>query len=304
MYPVDTPNELPKQQGLYDPANEHDACGIGFVVNINAEPSHDIVLKGLQILVNLAHRGACGCDAETGDGAGVLIQIPHEFFLKATPEFGFRLPEKGQYGIAMCFLPVERSQRLICEGLLEKISREEGLAVLGWRDTPLNVDAIGRVARASQPYIEQFFAGRPAGISDDDFERRMYVIRKRVEAEVAASDMREKSFFYIPSFSHRTIIYKGLLLANQIGEFYNELLDPDTRSALCLVHQRFSTNTFPTWQLAHPFRYSVPQRRDQHRPRQRELDECAPVGIRNAELRCEEARADHSAGCKRFGFAR
>jgi glutamate synthase (NADPH) large chain len=253
VYPVDTPNQLPTKQGLYDPANEHDACGIGFVVNIKGEPSHDIVLKGLQILVNLAHRGACGCDSETGDGAGVLIQIPHEFFSKATHEFGFSLPEKGQYGVAMCFLPVERQQRLACEGLLEKISREEGLSVLGWRDTPLNVDAIGRVARASQPYIEQFFVGRPVGLTDDEFERKMYVVRKRVEAEVAGSDMREKAFFYIPSFSGRTIVYKGLLLANQIGEFYNELLDPETKSALCLVHQRFSTNTFPTWQLAHPF---------------------------------------------------
>ncbi|MBV9267985.1 MAG: glutamate synthase subunit alpha, partial [Acidobacteriaceae bacterium] len=256
MYPVDTPlNQLPEKQGLYDPAHEHDACGIGFVANITGEASHDIVLKGLQILVNLAHRGACGCDAETGDGAGVLIQIPHEFFRKATPPFGFTLPDKGQYGVAMCFLPVELQQRLTCEGLLEKISREEGLTVLGWRDTPLNVDAIGRVARASQPYIEQFFVGRPAGLTDDEFERKMYVIRKRVEAQVADSDLREKSFFYIPSFSARTIVYKGLLLANQIGEFYNELLDPDTRSALCLVHQRFSTNTFPTWQLAHPFHF-------------------------------------------------
>ncbi len=255
MYLPETPNQLPNAQGLYDPANEHDACGIGFVANIKGEPSHDIVLKGLQILVNLAHRGACGCDAETGDGAGVLIQIPHQFFAKETRTLGFSLPEAGHYGIAMCFLPVELQQRLACEGLLEKISREEGLTVLGWRDTPLNVDAIGRVARASQPYIEQFFVGRPAGLTDDEFERKLYLVRKRVEALVAESDMRDKSFFYLPSFSSRTIVYKGLLLANQIGEFYNELLDPDTKSAMCLVHQRFSTNTFPTWQLAHPFRY-------------------------------------------------
>ncbi|MBV9081708.1 MAG: glutamate synthase large subunit, partial [Acidobacteriaceae bacterium] len=178
-----------------------------------------------------------------------------EFFAKATGELGFSLPARGGYGVGMCFLPVERQQRLACEGLLEKVSREEGLTVLGWRDTPLNVDAIGRVARASQPYIEQFFVARPAGISDDEFERKLYVVRKRAEALVAESDMRDKSFFYIPSFSSRTIVYKGLLLANQIGEFYGELLDPDTKSALCLVHQRFSTNTFPTWQLAHPFRY-------------------------------------------------
>ena len=255
MYPVDTMNQLPHAQGLYDPAHEHDACGIGFVANIKGEASHEIVLKGLEILVNLAHRGACGCDSETGDGAGILIQIPHAFFAREAPASGFTLPGPGQYGIAMCFLPVELQQRLTCEGMLERISREEGLTVLGWRDTPVEVDAIGRVARASQPYIQQFFVGRPPGLTDDEFERKLYVVRKRMEKQVVESDVRDKSFFYIPSFSSRTIIYKGLLLAHQIGQFYNELLDPDTTSAMCLVHQRFSTNTFPTWQLAHPFRY-------------------------------------------------
>ena len=255
MYLADTEWQAPAAQGLYEPRNEHDACGVGFIVSIKAEASHDIVLKGLEILVNLAHRGACGCDSETGDGAGILIQIPHEFFSREVKSLGFALPPSGEYAIAMCFLPVEPQQRLACEGLLEKISREEGLSVLGWRDAPVQVDAIGRVARASQPYIEQFFVGRPASLTSDQFERKLFVVRKRVEALVAASDMRDKGFFYIPSFSSRTIIYKGLLLAHQIGEFYNELLDPETKSALCLVHQRFSTNTFPTWQLAHPFRY-------------------------------------------------
>jgi glutamate synthase (NADPH/NADH) large chain len=254
VYPVDT-NQLPSPQGLYDPAHEHDACGIGFVVNISGAVSHNIIQQGLQILVNLAHRGACGCDSETGDGAGVLIQIPHKFFARETASLGFKLPAAGEYGVAMCFLPVERQQRLVCEGWLERISREEGLTVLGWRDTPVEVDAIGRVARASQPYIQQLFVAAPAELSGDEFERKLYVVRKRAEALVAESDMRDKGFFYLPSFSSRTIIYKGLLLAHQIGEFYNELLDPDTESALCLVHQRFSTNTFPTWQLAHPFRY-------------------------------------------------
>ncbi len=255
MYPVDRFKQLPAPQGLYNPTYEHDACGIGFVVNVNGEPSHEIVLKGLEILVNLQHRGACGCDSETGDGAGILIQIPHHLFTSETSKLGFELPAPGEYGIAMCFLPVERQQRLACEGLLEKISREEGLTVLGWRDTPVQVDAIGRVARASQPYIEQFFVARASAMTADEFERKLYVVRKRVESLVAKSGMRDRAFFYIPSFSCRTIIYKGLLLANQIGEFYNELLHPETKSALCLVHQRFSTNTFPTWQLAHPFRY-------------------------------------------------
>ncbi|MFL6450598.1 MAG: glutamate synthase large subunit [Bryobacteraceae bacterium] len=249
-------SNFPAPQGLYHPSQEHDACGLGFIVNIAGKASHDIVLKGLEILTSLEHRGACGCDEETGDGAGILIQIPHQFFAKETPNFGFDLPAKaGDYGVAMCFLPVERQGRLACEGVLEKITRDEGLTVLGWRDIPVDVDAIGRVARASQPYIEQLFVRRPEGMDADEFERKLYVIRKRAEAEIRGSELRDRDTFYIPSFSSKTIIYKGLLLAYQIGQFYNELLDPDTTSALCLVHQRFSTNTFPTWQLAHPFRY-------------------------------------------------
>jgi len=248
-------NKLPGEQGLYSPQNEHDACGIGFVVNIAGEPSHEIVLKGLQILINLTHRGACGCDPETGDGAGILIQIPHKFFARECASLGFTLPPPGEYGLGMIFLPVEPAQRLICEGIIERVVREEGLTVLGWRDTPVDVDAIGRVARASQPYIEQLFIRGAAGMSQDALERRLYVIRKRVEVEVGNTDLREKGFFYIPSLSTRVVVYKGLLLAGQMGAFYNELLDPDTTSALCLVHQRFSTNTFPTWPLAHPYRY-------------------------------------------------
>ncbi len=246
---------LPVEQGLYDPRNEHDACGIGFVVNIKGEQSHEIILKGLEILINLAHRGACGCDPETGDGAGILIQIPHKFFARECAGLGFVLPPAGEYGVGMVFLPVEPSNRLLAEGILERIAREEGLTVLGWRDTPVNADAIGRVARASQPYIEQVFIAGVPGMTEDQLERKLYVIRKRAESEIAASNLPDKGFFYIPSLSARTIIYKGLLLAPQIVEFYNELADPDTMSALCLVHQRFSTNTFPSWQLAHPYRY-------------------------------------------------
>src|SRR5580698_8782937 len=246
---------LPVEQGLYDPRHEHDACGIGFVVNIQGVQSHDIIEKGLQILINLAHRGACGCDPETGDGAGILIQIPHKFFARECAGLGFTLPPSGEYGVGMVFLPVEPSHRLLAEGILERIAREEGLSVLGWRDTPVEVDAIGRIARASQPYIEQIFIGGVPGISSDELERKLYIVRKRAEAEIAATDLPDKHFFYIPSLSSRTIIYKGLLLANQISEFYKELSDPDAVSALCLVHQRFSTNTFPSWQLAHPYRY-------------------------------------------------
>src|SRR5271168_2984283 len=248
-------NGLPVEQGLYDPRNEHDACGIGFVVNIKGEQSHEIILKGLEILINLSHRGACGCDPETGDGAGILIQIPHKFFARECAQLGFTLPAAGEYGVGMVFLPVEPPHRLLAEGILERIAREEGLTVLGWRDTPVEVDAIGRIARASQPYIEQIFIGGASGLSQDELERKLYIVRKRAESEIAAADLPDKNFFYIPSLSSRTIIYKGLLLANQISEFYQELSDPDAVSALCLVHQRFSTNTFPSWQLAHPYRY-------------------------------------------------
>ncbi|MGH9559735.1 MAG: glutamate synthase central domain-containing protein, partial [Bryobacteraceae bacterium] len=239
-------------QGLYHHRNEHDACGMGFIVNLGGERSHDIVEKGIEILINLTHRGACGCDPETGDGAGILIQIPHEFFARRLP---FALPERGTYGVGMMFLPVEPQQRLICEGIVERIAREEGLTVLGWRDTPINSEGIGRQARASQPYIEQVFLQASPSWTQDEFERKLYVTRRRAEAEVAQSDVHQRDFFYIPSMSSRTIVYKGLLLAPQIAKFYRELSDPQTRSAMCLVHQRFSTNTFPSWKLAHPYRF-------------------------------------------------
>jgi glutamate synthase domain-containing protein 2/glutamate synthase domain-containing protein 1/glutamate synthase domain-containing protein 3 len=246
---------LPDAQGLYNPAQERDACGLGFIANIKGEKSHDIIQKGIQILINLTHRGACGCDPDTGDGAGILIQIPHQFFARECQQLGFTLPKPGEYGVGMVFLPVRRTQRLQCEGILERVVREEGLTVLGWRDTPIDSNAIGRLARDSQPYIQQLFIERAPGMSEDELERRLYRVRKRAENEIASSDIRDRDFFYLPSLSCRTIIYKGLLLAPQIANFYRELKDPDVTSALCLVHQRFSTNTFPTWQLAHPFRY-------------------------------------------------
>ncbi len=246
---------LPPPQGLYNPGLEKDACGIGFVANIKGARSHDIIVKGIEILINLTHRGACGCDPDTGDGAGVLIQIPHEFFARECGKLGMNLPAPGEYGVGMVFLPVERHDRLHCEGIVERVVREEGLVLLGWRDTPIDANAIGRIARASQPYIEQVFIGRSLGTSAEDLERKLYVVRKRVEAEIANSELREKGFFYIPSLSSRTIVYKGLLLAPQITRFYKDLSDPEAMSALCLVHQRFSTNTFPTWPLAHPFRF-------------------------------------------------
>jgi glutamate synthase domain-containing protein 2/glutamate synthase domain-containing protein 1/glutamate synthase domain-containing protein 3 len=233
---------------------------MGLVASIKGERSHEIIRKGLEVLINLTHRGAAGCDPETGDGAGILIQIPHEFFVQECGQLGIQLPEPGAYGVAMCFLPVEKHNRLQCEGVFERIAQEEGLTVLGWRDTPLNGDAVGREARASQPYIEQLFVSRPQGsehasLDEDAFERLLYRVRRRTENEIANSEIEEKETFYVPSFSCRTIIYKGLMLAPQIERFYFELANPLVKSALCLVHQRFSTNTFPSWKLAHPYRY-------------------------------------------------
>ena len=242
-------------QGLYHPRNEHDACGMGLVASIRGEKSHDIIRKGLEVLINLTHRGAAGCDPETGDGAGILIQIPHVFFARECGELGIQLPAPGAYGVAMCFLPVEKHSRLQCEGVFERIAQEEGLTVLGWRDTPVNGDAVGREARASQPYIEQFFVGRPKGLEEDSFERLLYRVRRRTENEILESEIEDKETFFVPSFSCRTIVYKGLMLAPQIEKFYYELANPLVISALCLVHQRFSTNTFPSWKLAHPYRY-------------------------------------------------
>jgi glutamate synthase (ferredoxin) len=248
-------NGLPPAQGFYDPAQEHDACGIGFVASISGQKSHEIIRKGIQVLLNLAHRGACGCDPETGDGAGVLIQIPHKFFARECEKLGFALPRAGSYGVGMIFLPVEKHPRLQCEGILERIVAEEGMRLLGWRDTPTYASAIGRVARASQPYIQQIFVRCAPGMDEDAFERKLYVVRKRAENEIRESGIEDADTFYIPSLSCRTIVYKGLLLAPQIANFYRELSDPDAVSALCLVHQRFSTNTFPSWQRAHPYRY-------------------------------------------------
>ena len=245
----------PDPQGLYHPQHEHDNCGMGLVASIKGEASHDIIRRGLEVLINLTHRGAAGCDPETGDGAGILIQIPHAFFAMECATLGMNLGERGTYGVAMVFLLVDKHARLQCEGVFERMAQAEGLTVLGWRDTPVNGDAIGREARASQPYIQQFFVGRPEGMDEDAFERLLYIVRRCTFNEIGASDIVDKGDFYVPSFSCRTIIYKGLMLAPQIEKFYVELANPLVASALCLVHQRFSTNTFPSWKLAHPYRY-------------------------------------------------
>jgi glutamate synthase domain-containing protein 2/glutamate synthase domain-containing protein 1/glutamate synthase domain-containing protein 3 len=245
-----------KTTWLRDPRLEHDACGVGFVVNVKGERSHGIIEKGLEVLRNLTHRGACGCDPLTGDGAGMLVQIPDAFFRREAKTDRIELPAPGSYAVAMVFLPSEVTQRNECERMFEKIVREEGQVMLGWRRVPVDQKVPGEVARTAMPKLRQLFIGRGRNTPDQTaFERKLYVIRKRVEATVRNSKMPESEHFYVASFSSRTIVYKGMLLPEQIPHFYHDLVDPLFVSALALVHQRFSTNTFPSWDRAHPYRY-------------------------------------------------
>ena len=248
--------ELPPAQGLYDPAQEHDACGVGFVVDIKGRVSRSIVSQSLTVLKNLLHRGACGCETNTGDGAGILVQLPHKFLHRVAREAQLTLPEPGAYGTGIVFLPRNPEQRRWCEQTFEQIIAEERQTLLGWRDLPTDDSPIGPSARASEPLIRQIFVGRSKRIRDRAaFERKLYVIRKRVEHAVWNSPMPERKLFYLPSLSARTLIYKGMLSADQIETMFPDITAPDFESALALVHQRFSTNTFPSWPLAHPYRY-------------------------------------------------
>ena len=248
------PGSPPKAQGLYDPRYERDGCGIGFIVKINGEKSHGIVQKGLQILENMAHRGAQGCDPCTGDGAGILIQIPHDFFRRSAAEAGVKLPAAGEYGVGMAFLPADAAQRRQIEAITETVIRDEGQQLLGWRDVPVKETSIGELARASMPFIRQFFIARNI-LNEAQFERKLYVVRKQIEHTVRESAIAQRDAFHIPSLSCNTVIYKGLLLPKQMAPFYQDLTDEAMTSALAMVHSRFSTNTFPTWSLAHPYRY-------------------------------------------------
>ncbi len=245
---------FPRKQGLYDPRYEKDSCGVGFVANIKGQKSHDIVLKGLQILERLTHRGAQGSDPLTGDGAGILLQIPHAFLKRAAADVGVILGNAGEYGVGMAFLPPQADQRGQCERLLAEIAKEEGVRLLGWRDVPVKSDVIGAVARKTEPFIRQVFIARDV-LNEAQFERKLYVVRKRVEKAVRESAIQGREFFYMVSLSASTIVYKGLLLPHQMAEYYQDLKDDSFVSALALVHSRFSTNTFPTWPLAHPYRY-------------------------------------------------
>ncbi len=246
---------LPARQGLYDPANEHDACGVGFVANIHNVKSHRIIEQGLQILANIEHRGAVGADPKAGDGAGLLMQIPHEFFAAQAEALGFALPEPGEYAVGHFFLPKDEKIAKAIREIAEKHAGDEGLEVLGWRDVPVNSDVLGETVKPTEPDHLQFFVGRGSVDGDqDEFERKVFVVRKLISNAVNFGEGLDPEQYYVPSFSSRTIVYKGLLLAEGLGEYYPDLKDERVVSAVALVHQRFSTNTFPAWSLAHPYR--------------------------------------------------
>ena len=247
---------IPPRQGLYDPAHEHDACGVGFVVNIKGVRSHDILQKGLEVLDNLTHRGACGCDPRTGDGAGVLMQIPHEFLAREAAQLGFTLPAPGEYGVGQVFLPLDPERRKAAEAVVERVVREEGQRLLGWRTVPVVESACGDIARLGLPAVRQVFIGRGEGIADAEaLERKLYVIRKAITGASASMPLEEGELFYFCSLSAATVVYKGQLISTQIPQFYPDLRDPEVKTALAMVHQRFSTNTFPSWDRAHPYRF-------------------------------------------------
>ncbi len=243
-------------QGLYNGANEKDACGLGFVAHIKGQKAHHIVQQGLKILENLDHRGAVGADKLMGDGAGILIQIPDEFYRAEMARQGVVLPPPGEYGVGMIFLPKEHASRLACEQELARAIKAEGQVLLGWRDVPVDRDMpMSPTVREKEPIIRQIFIGRgPDIIVPDALERKLYVIRKTASSAIQALKLTHSREYYVPSMSCRTVIYKGLLLADQVGKYYRDLADPRVVSAIALVHQRFSTNTFPEWPLAHPYR--------------------------------------------------
>lgn len=248
-------NALPDKQGLYDPRNEHDACGVGFIAHIKGSKSHEIICNGLEILKNITHRGAVGADPLAGDGAGILIQTPDLFLREEAAKLGITLPEPGHYGVGMVFLPRNPEHRATCEKTIEEFIRAEGQQLLGWRDVPVDNTGLGESVKAVEPFIRQVFVGRAESCKDQNvFERKLYVIRKQVDNCIRDLNLADAGRFYIPSLSSRTLVYKGMLLADQVGVFYRDLRDTRMVSALALVHQRFSTNTFPTWDLAHPFR--------------------------------------------------
>ncbi len=245
--------------GLYNPENEHDSCGVGVVANIDGSRNHKIIDQALEVLINLGHRGACGCDPRTGDGAGILLQMPDAFMRKVASEAAIQLPPAGHYGVGMTFLPNNDDLRARCEKILQETAESRGLKFLGWRDVPVDTAAIGDMAREVMPRIRQFFVEAPADLIEDDLERRLYAVRKSAEritrAQASESEMKEIiDYFYVCSLSSRTVVYKGLIFADQMKEFYSDLADEDMVTAFGMVHSRFSTNTLGAWRLAHPYR--------------------------------------------------
>jgi len=248
---------MTEKQGLYDPAYEHDACGMGFVAHIHGVRSREVVDKSLELLRNLSHRSAVAADSCTGDGAGMLLQVPHAFLRRVCGVAGISLPDAGSYGVGMVFLPPRRADRLVCERMVEAAVAEEGCSVLGWRDVPVDESVLAAPMRLTRPAIRQIFVAR-MGVgrevdTNSSFEAMLYVIRRRIEA--ALRQMPVASDCYVASFSSRTVVYKGMLRPDQLAPFYEDLRDPDLATAIALVHSRFSTNTFPSWRLAHPYRF-------------------------------------------------
>ncbi|MDG4561340.1 MAG: glutamate synthase subunit alpha, partial [Candidatus Competibacter sp.] len=244
----------PSTEGLYDPRNEHDSCGIGFVVDIKNRKSHQPIRQGLEILANLSHRGAVGADPLAGDGAGILLQIPDAFLRAECSRLGIDLPSPGEYAVGMIFLPRDAHARALSEAALQTCAAAEGQMVLGWRDVPTDNSCLGHSVRPTEPVVRQVFIRRGANCPDGDaFERKLFVTRKQTHHAIWNRDLPGRQQFYVASLSSRTIVYKGMILARNISVYYPELRDPRLESALALVHQRFSTNTFPSWSLAHPF---------------------------------------------------
>jgi glutamate synthase domain-containing protein 2/glutamate synthase domain-containing protein 1/glutamate synthase domain-containing protein 3 len=247
---------MPEAQGLYDPAFEKDACGVGFIVNVKGVKSHKIVKDGMHILERLAHRGATAADPKTSDGAGLIIQMPHEFMIKAAKEAGIKLPDESEYGAGLVFLPQDADDYKFIKEAFEKVIKEKGQELLGWRKVPVDNNAIGYIAREKEPRFEMIFIKKGRVAADQDaFERKLYVIRKKVENIVKNASLKQKAYFYVTNISSRTLNYKGLMMPEEIDNFFPDLKDESLKSAICFVHSRYSTNTFPTWDLAQPFRY-------------------------------------------------
>ena len=251
-------NGYPPAQGLYDPQFEHDSCGVGFICHMKGNASNRVISQALEMLENMNHRGGCGCDPDSGDGAGILVRLPDAFLRRQCAALGFALPPLGQYGLGQVFMPKDLVSRNECQKITERIARENGMTVLGWRDVPVNSKVLGATSRRTEPKVRQVFVGMgDTFYNRQDFDRRLYLVRQRVENAIEFSTLPEEArkMFYICALSANSVIYKGMLTAHQVRQYYKDLAEPDFVSSLAVVHSRFSTNTFPAWDLAHPYRY-------------------------------------------------